>query len=177
MSYIFETDRLGFRQWKASDLEPFAAINDDDRVMEFFPAKPSKADTARFIETTTEHFAAHGFGWYAVDLLETGELIGFIGLKNFDFQNDIGSGVEIGWRLATAYWGKGLATEGAKACLDYAWQELNLSEVYSFTPVLNKRSARVMQKLGMSFLQEFNHPKVEKGHVLERHVLYRIQRP
>ena len=177
MHYHFKSERLGFREWQTSDLEPFAALNADEEVMEFFPKKLTQEQTELFIDISTAHFQAHGFGWYAVDLLETGRFIGFIGFQHVKFDAPFTPAIEIGWRLNKDYWNQGLATEGASACLQHGWEKLDFETVHSFTASVNKRSARVMQKIGMYCESNFMHPKVEKGHVLEEHVLYRIDRP
>ena len=98
-------------------------------------------------------------------------------MKHFDFKTDFSPGIEIGWRLGKQFWNQGLATEGATTCLHYGWNVLGLDKVYSFTAQINKRSARVMQKIGMKQIGQFNHPKLETGHVLEPHVLYAIEKP
>ncbi|MCE7991550.1 MAG: GNAT family N-acetyltransferase [Roseivirga sp.] len=175
MDYLFQSPRLGFRHWQKNDLAPFAAINADSEVMEFFPSIQSLEQTREAIQRYQQHFEAHGYGWYAVDLLETGTFAGFIGFSKVTMDVSFGPCVEIGWRFAQTYWGKGLATEGAKACLRYGWETLGFTEVYSFTASINKRSARVMEKLGMSYQGNFLHPKLEKDHSLEEHVLYKIE--
>ena len=177
MDYFFKSDRLGFRNWRAADLDSFWTVNADEAVMEFFPSTWTQEKTAHFIEINTAHIQENGFGWFATELLSTGELIGFIGLKKFDMNNWFSPGIEIGWRLGKQHWNQGLATEGALACLAYGWNALGFEKVYSFTAKLNKRSARVMQKIGMQHIGNFNHPKVAQGHILEPHVLYAIERP
>lgn len=177
MDFLFQSPRLGFRQWQSTDIAPFAAINADPDVMEFFPATLSAEQTREAVQRYQKHFEIHDFGWYAVDLLETGTFIGFIGFAEVDIEVGFNGSIEIGWRLAKPYWGKGLATEGAKACLEYGWTHLGFSEVYSLTATLNKRSARVMEKLGMSYQGNFLHPKLEKEHPLEEHVLYKATCP
>lgn len=105
-----------------------------------------------------------------------GGFIGYTGLHHAVFDTDFCPCLEIGWRLRAEAWGKGYATEGAQACLDYAFDTLHLPEIYSFTSLPNKRSERVMQKIGMQKVKEFDHPLVPCGHPLLRHVLYRIQK-
>lgn len=111
---------------------------------------------------------------YAVECKETQNFLGYVGFHNIAFESDFTPGVEIGWRLCRDAWGKGYATEAASACLDYASDNLPFKTVYSFTAIPNKRSERVMQKIGMHFEKEFDHPLVEQGHWLCRHVLYKI---
>jgi len=171
--YLFQSSRLGFRMWTDSDLLPLAALNNDPAVMEFFPKLQTLAETQAFIERTQQHYAKHGYAWYAVDILENKEFIGFIGLVQTTFEASFTPCAEIGWRLKKSAWGKGYATEGATRCLAYGFKTLQLPAIYSFTATVNLRSERVMQKIGMTKVGEFDHPKLEKGNWLERHVLYR----
>lgn len=99
--------------------------------------------------------------------------MGFTGFHNFAFDVDFAPGIEILWRLKQEYWGQGYATEAAKACLIYAKEHLPFSTVYSFTSLLNKRSQRVMQKIGMMPEKTFQHPSVVDGHPLKEHILYK----
>ena len=172
--YIFKSERLGFRLWEDKDITPFTQINLDEDVMEFFPKTQAPEVTLNFIERTRKHFEAHGFGWYAIDILETKQFIGFLGLTTCTFEADFTPCYEIGWRFGKEFWGRGYATEGALRCLEYGFEVLGFEEVYSFTATLNNRSERVMQKIGMTKVGEFDHPKIEKGHILERHLLYKI---
>lgn len=174
--YIFKSERLGFRLWEDTDVTPFSQMNMDEEVMEFFPGTQDLSVTLSFIERTQSHFEENDFGWYAVDILASGQFIGFIGLTICKFEADFTPCYEIGWRLGKEFWGRGYATEGALRCLQYGFEELNFEEVYSFTATLNQRSERIMQKIGMSKVGEFDHPKIEKGHILEKHILYKISR-
>lgn len=173
-----ETPRLLLRPWRAADREPFARMNRDPRVMEFFPAPLNSEESNALIDRAEAHFALHGFGPFAAELRGTGEFIGFVGLSVPAFQAAFTPCVEIGWRLAAEHWGRGLATEGAREILDQAFTTLALSELVSFTVPANLRSRRVMEKLGMTRnpADDFDHPKIPAGHSLRRHVLYRIQR-
>jgi RimJ/RimL family protein N-acetyltransferase len=172
---MLETERLLLRDWRSQDREPFARMNADPRVMEFFPATLPAAETDAGLERVRAHLARHGFGWWAAELKESGAFIGFIGLAVPYFEAHFTPCVEIGWRLAAEYWGRGLATEGARAALRYGFEELGLSEIVSFTTVTNVKSRRVMEKLGMTHdpADDFDHPRIPEGHPLRRHVLYR----
>jgi len=174
--YLFQSERLGFRKWAEADVLPMAALNADPAVMEFFPSTQSLEETKTFFDRVATHFKDHGHCWYAVDTLDNKEFIGFIGLAYNDMEADFSPCVEIGWRLKKAAWGKGYATEGAKRCLAYGFEELQFKEIYSFTAILNKRSERVMQKIGMTKVGTFEHPKMAVGHVLRPHVLYRVEK-
>lgn len=174
---VIETDRLILRRWRETDRAPFAAINRDLVVMEHFPAVLSEEESNRLIEQRIEpHFERHGFGLWAAELRDNGEFIGFIGLAVPRFEAHFTPSVEIGWRLASAYWGRGLATEGAKATVRYAFETLRLSQLVSLTVPANVRSRRVMEKLGMMHdpADDFEHPLLPEGHPLRRHVLYRL---
>jgi RimJ/RimL family protein N-acetyltransferase len=170
---ILETPRLILRRWRESDSEPFYCINSDPRVMEFFPACLARAESDALIATAETHFETHGFGPFAAELRDGGALAGFVGLMIPQFEAHFTPCVEIGWRLAAEHWNQGLATEGANAILRLAFEKLELREVVSFTVPANARSRRVMEKLGMTYSGEFNHPRLPEGHALRPHVLYR----
>jgi len=169
------TERLILRPWREADREPFARINSDPAVMEFFPALLTPAESDALVDRVEAHFAAHGFGVWATELKSTGEFIGFVGLWRPSFEAHFTPCVEIGWRLAAAHWGKGLATEAAQAAIDYAFSEQGLNQIVSFTAIENARSRRVMEKIGMTRdpADDFDHPALPEGHRLRRHVLYR----
>ena len=173
---MLETERLLLREWRDEDREPFARMNADPRVMEFFAATLTAAQTDAMLERVQAHLDRHGFGWWPAELKETGAFIGFIGLAVPYFEAHFTPCVEIGWRLAAEHWGRGLATEGARAALRYGFEELGLREIVSFTVPANVRSRRVMEKLGMTRnpADDFDHPRIPEGHPLRRHVLYRI---
>ena len=172
-----DTARLILRRWRDSDREPFARINADPRVMEFFPSTLTRVESDALIDRAEENYARHGFGPNALELRATGELVGFTGLFVPAFEAHFTPCVEIGWRLAAEHWGKGLATEAARAVLDDAFTQLHLAEIVSFTATTNTRSQRVMKRLGMTHNpdEDFNHPDLPQGHPLQRHVLYRIR--
>jgi len=170
------TARLILRRWRDSDREPFQALNADPRVMEFFPATLTAAETDEGIARVARHFERHGFGLYAAELIETGKFIGFIGLNIPGFEAPFMPAVEIGWRLGYSYWGSGLATEGAGAVARHAFDTLRLPGLVSFTTAANMRSRRVMEKIGMvrDAAADFDHPDLPVGHPLRPHVLYRL---
>jgi RimJ/RimL family protein N-acetyltransferase len=172
------TERLWLRPWRDEDVEPFAALNADPRVMEHFPALLSRQETEALVARIREHFARHGWGLWAVEVPGEAPFIGFVGLNPVTFQAHFTPAVELGWRLAPAHWGRGYATEGARAALEVAFLRLGLPEVVSFTVPANVRSRRVMEKLGLhrSPADDFEHPRLPEGHPLRRHVLYRLRR-
>lgn len=174
---ILTTPRLRLRQWSASDLEPWAALNSDPRVMEYFPAMLDAEASRTSRDRIVEAIEKQGWGLWAAERLDTGAFIGFIGLQHPRFEPFLGD-VEIGWRLAYEHWGQAFAPEGALAALSFAFESLGLERVISMTTRPNLRSMRVMEKLGMVRVPEadFDHPRVPEGHPLRRHVLYTLER-
>ena len=172
------TERLILRQWQKSDFAPFAELNADPTVREFFPSILNSAESDALAEQIECLINEKGWGFWAVSCPGVSDFIGMIGLERVNFDAPFTPAVEIGWRLARPYWGKGYATEGAKAALRFAFEELGLNEVVAFTTMENMRSRSVMEKLGMTHdpNDDFDHPKVPEGHSLQRHVLYRISR-
>ncbi|MEQ4204097.1 GNAT family N-acetyltransferase [Actinopolymorpha sp. B9G3] len=147
-----DTPRLTLRTWRRSDWSAFAAINADPRVMEHLGGIPMRrVESDALADRIEDHWHLHGYGLYAVDLRATRRLAGFIGLNHHRAMPDQ---VEIGWRLAHAAWGQGLATEGACAVRDLAYDTLGLSSLISITIAANTRSLRVMEKLGLSYWQQ-----------------------
>ena len=176
---MLTTDRLLLRSWGKQDGEPFFRMNSDPRVMEFLPKRLSRDESDLFIQRVENHSRTHSLGLYALELREDHSFAGFIGLSVPAFEEHFTPCVEIGWRLAADYWGRGLATEGTKAVLRHAFEDLELEEVVSFTVPANLRSRRVMVKIGMTRhpADDFDHPNLPEGHPLRRHVLYRARRP
>jgi ribosomal-protein-alanine N-acetyltransferase len=151
-------------------------MNADPRVMEHFPATLSRAESDATVDRITAHFDAHGFGLWAVEIPGVAPFGGFVGLCQPRFEAHFTPCVEVGWRLAAEHWGQGYATEAAKAALKFGFETLGLHEIVSFTVPANRRSRRVMEKLGMMHDpdDDFDHPILATGHPLCRHVLYRI---
>ena len=172
------TERMILRQWIARDHDPFARLNADPRVMQYMPGALSREESDALVDRIKEHFSKYDFGLWAAELRTTGVFIGFIGLSVPSFHAHFTPCVEIGWRLAAEHWGKGLATEGALAVLHCAFESVGLTEVVSFTSTENRRSRRVMEKIGMKHdaADDFDHPRLPAGHPLRRHVLYRLGR-
>jgi RimJ/RimL family protein N-acetyltransferase len=172
------TGRLILRKWRESDREPFARMNADPAVMEYFPAPLSRQESDALVDRAEAHLEQHGFGPWAAELRETAEFIGYVGLVIPRFEAAFTPCVEIGWRLAREHWGKGLATEGARALVRHEFEVQQLAELVSFTVPANARSIRVMEKLGMTRdpRDDFDHPSIPIGHPLRHHVLYRLKR-
>lgn len=169
---LIETPRLLLRHWLPTDTCPFTQMNADADVMRYYPEPYTQERTQALVASIQQELQQCGFGLYAAQEKESGEFMGYIGLHRATFDASFCPCVEIGWRLGKTYWNKGFATEGATACLAHAFQHLGLHTVYSFTAVLNAPSQRVMQKLGMRFVQHFQHPALPEGHPLRPHVLY-----
>ena len=170
---LIETDRLILRLWKSEDLPLFTEMNKDPRVMRYFPAILTDEQTESFYNRIQSEFERNGWGLYAVELKSNGTFIGYVGLHEIGFDADFTPGVEIGWRLATDFHNQGLATEAAKEVLKLARQN-GLQRLYSFTTKKNAPSERVMQKIGMKKVGEFEHPNLSTDSPLRTHVLYQI---
>jgi len=175
--YIIATPRLGLREWLPTDILPFIAMGKDPEVMRYFPSLLSEEQTLQMIDRIQTGFSKNGYGLYAVEEKSSGTFIGFTGFSIPRFESFFTPCVEIGWRYQKEAWGKGYATEAAKACLQYGFETLGFTEVVSFTSVLNTPSEQVMQRAGMTKKAEFDHPNIPSGHQLCRHVLYHIIRP
>jgi RimJ/RimL family protein N-acetyltransferase len=174
---VIVTERLLLREWRNTDVDPFAAMNSDPRVMEYFPETYSEERTRRFVARIRECWAERGYGLWAVERQDTGRFIGYVGLWPATFPAHFTPAVEVGWRLAADQWRNGYATESARASLRYGFDTVGLDEIVSFTSGLNVRSWRVMERLGMrrDASGDFEHPNLPEGHPLRPHVLYRIR--
>ena len=173
------TDRLRLRRWRDSDLAPFAALNADPVVMRHFPEPLDRVASDALVGRIEAHFDRHGFGPWVVEVPGVTDCAGFVGLMVPTFEAHFTPCIEIGWRLARPYWGKGYATEAAGAALGYAFNTLHVDEVVAITVPANRPSRAVMERLGMVYdpAGDFDHPNLPAGHALQRHVLYRKQRP
>jgi len=174
-----DTQRLILRRWREEDRAPFAAINADPKVMEYFKAPLTRVESDSFIDRIEDVFAQNGYGFWAVEERGSGKLLGLTGLAPVMFDAPFTPAVEIGWRIASDNWGRGYAPEAARTVLDIGFRHLNLPEIVAFTAVINKNSRRVMEKLGMTqdVAGGFDHPNLPEGHMLRPHVLYRMKSP
>ncbi|MFS1525085.1 GNAT family N-acetyltransferase [Microbulbifer sp. 2304DJ12-6] len=169
------TERLQLRQWREADKPPLAIMNTDPRVMEFFPALLTREESDAGVDRNSTYIEEYGWGFWALELKESGEFLGFVGIKPITDDLPFAPAVEIGWRLAHPHWGKGYASEAARASLEVAFEILQLAEVVSFTALPNIRSQRVMERLGMQRDSlVFEHPQVPTESPLLRHCLFRL---
>jgi ribosomal-protein-alanine N-acetyltransferase len=174
---VLTTARLRLRPWRESDLAPFAAMNADPAVMEHFPAVQSREESDASARRAMALFEAQGWGHWAIEVAGGAPFIGFAGLAVKTFAAPFTPCTEIGWRLARDAWGHGYATEAAKAAVEFAFRELGLAEIVSYTTLRNVRSIAVMERLGMRRDIEFDHPLVAADSPVRRHVLYRLASP
>lgn len=172
---MLETDRLLLRQWVEEDFDLFAKMCSNERVMEFFPNTQTREESYEMARKIQSLINERGWGLWAIEVPSRYKFIGFIGLHTPQCNMPFSPCVEVGWRLSNQYWGKGYATEGAKAALEFAFNILKLNEVVSFTTVGNVRSEAVMKKIGMhNSGHNFMHPNIEQSHPQCEHILYKI---
>lgn len=173
-SYLFTSQRLGFRNWEGDDLLPYSKMCADPEVMKYFPGTLNEDECQAFINNMNAMFEDRGHCYFAVDTLDNSEFIGFIGLK---WQTDRALDhpyLDIGWRLKKAAWGKGYGTEGAKECLKWAFDNLGQKSIYATATKENAASIRIMQKLGMQFVKEYSEPIFAKHPIFDKAVIYAI---
>jgi len=173
MKLYIETERLLLREWTPNDLPTFIKMNQDPEVMEFFPKILDSKESIDFYQRICKEFDKVKYGLFAVEKKSDHKFIGYTGLHKTDFPANFTPCIEIGWRLIKDVWNQGYATEAAKACLQYGFINLNIKEIYSFTAAINKRSERIMQKIGLQKIGEFDHPNIISENRLCRHVLYK----
>jgi RimJ/RimL family protein N-acetyltransferase len=178
MTDFIETPRMRLRSWTHDDMEPWARLNADPKVMEFFLRTYDRDESvaaAQLMQVELEH---DGFGWFVAEVKDRFPFAGVIALQDVPFDAPFTPAFEVGWRFLPEAWGSGYATEGARAALDFAFDELRRDEVVAMTAKINLRSQRVMERLGMIYdrAADFEHPLIPEGHRLRPHVLYRIAR-
>ena len=179
--FYLETERLIIRNWKEQDRDLFYFINSDDKVMEFFPFRRDRRASDKMMDDLRSNIERDGYGFTALELKQSSECLGFCGLANVFAENDQEKdGVEIGWRLAPQYWGKGYATEAARKLIDFGFNELKLDEIISFAVKGNQKSFAVMERLGMKHdkSRDFDHHRVPDTHPqLKPHRFYYLKNP
>ncbi len=173
-----ETRRLVLREWCDADIDPWSLLNADPRVMQFFPNTYDRARSETSAAGMRERLKADGYGLWAVEVKGGLKFVGMIGLQSVPAEMPFAPAVEVGWRLAFEVWGRGFATEGARAALGFGFERLDRNEIVALTAATNFRSQRVMQKLAMSHdeAEDFEHPGLQPSHPLCKHVLYRLGR-
>jgi RimJ/RimL family protein N-acetyltransferase len=173
---IIRTERLILRPWRKNDLDSFAKINADPKVMEFYPSVMTREESDDLAMKFQKEFKERGYGFWAVEVPGVADFIGYVGLNYWNLEMPFAPCIDIGWRLDSSFWGHGYATEGAEASLHYGFKILGLSEIVAMATIENARSKRVMERLGMKSdpAENFEHPKVPKGDPLSWRVLYRL---
>jgi RimJ/RimL family protein N-acetyltransferase len=173
------TERLLLRPWRAEDREPFAALNADPAVMEYFPTTLTRAESDARAERFDSDIQRLGYGFWAVEMPGETPFIGFVGLVATDDDMPFSPAIEIGWRLAREHWGHGFASEGARAALAFGFEQLGLEQIVALTAAGNLRSRKMMERLGMQRdpAEDFIHPGLPAEHPIAAHVLYRIDAP
>jgi RimJ/RimL family protein N-acetyltransferase len=173
---VLTTDRLLLRPWRDADREPFGAMSTDPEVMEFFPIPLTREESDAFVDRTEQGFAERGWGWFAIEERASGAFVGVSGLAPVRFEAHFTPAIEIGWRLARSAWGKGFATEAARASVRFAFDELGLDEVVAFADAENARSLAVMRRLGMTHdpADDFDDPLFRHEGAPLRLALYRL---
>ncbi len=170
-----ESERLLLREWQEKDLEPWIALNLDSENLRYFPQTYSAEESRASFIRISNFLKENKYGLWAVEEKSSHEFMGFIGLAKQDLP-----GVsfmpchEIGWRLDKKFWGKGYATEGAKAALAYGLTELEIPIIYSYTATRNFPSINVMKKIGLRVRPEltFEHPHIDVGNLVRTHLVY-----
>ena len=179
MAIALRTSQLVLRPWRDEDIADFAEMSADPVVMEYLlPLSERGLSADTWVARKRAHWDEHGFGQWVVELPGEASFIGVVGLETVSYDAHFTPAVEVAWRLVRAYWGRGYATEAAKAALDYGFGEVGLGEIVALTVPANQRSRRVMKRLGMtqSPQDDFDHPRLPEG-PLRRHVLYRLRNP
>ena len=179
MSVLFETERIHLRRWEDDDRAPFARMNGDPMIMEYMPRPLTEADSNRLVDRFIQHYDKHGYGLYVLERKEDGAFMGFTGLQKVPFKAAFTPATEIAWRLDYAFWGKGYASEAAKAVLAHGFDAQGLDEIVAFTVHDNVRSIGVMENVGMSRVKggAFDYPGMAKDHPLGSFVLYKAVKP
>ena len=171
--YLFQSQRLGFRTWLPTDLAAFSAMNADEETMAFFQHPLSKKESQGLMDRMTKLYNDRAHCYFAVEIVDNREFLGMIGLGTKSFKAAFTPCVDIGWRIRKKYWNQGYSTEGATRCLVFA-KELGIKEVYSLASAKNLASIRVMQKIGMNYEYDFEHPDLVEYPRLQPCSLYKI---
>ncbi len=176
---MIETNRLILRPWNDDDLSIAIEMGAEPEIMHFFPSLQTEEMVREMIKRFQKSYQEFGYCFFAAIDKDSSEVVGMIGMQYIPFETHYTPAVEIGWRLRKKFWRKGLATEGAKAILDFAWSKTDLKEIYAMAVLENRPSIKVMENIGMTYLEgeDFNHPNCPEGSRYRKHVLYKIVRP
>ncbi|MDG1435371.1 MAG: GNAT family N-acetyltransferase [Saprospiraceae bacterium] len=181
--YLFKTERLGIRKWRESDLLEFSKMGQDEKVMRYFPSLLSEQQTIDFVKRMQIQQKKKGYAYLPLEKLDNQEFIGMLGMADQDYnikldksESIISEFVDIGWRLKTSAWGNGYATEGAIAWMDYGFEKVELTTIYSIAPIINIPSQSVMRKIGFEKIGVFNHPKIELAHPTRKCALFKKEK-
>ena len=175
---MLSTPRVALRQWSGADRELFAEMNGDPEVMAHYPRTLTRAESDHLLDRLTAAIDQHGFGLWAAERRSDGQLLGFVGLQHVPFEAHYTPAIELGWRLRRAAWGRGYATEAARACAGFAFGELGVRELFAMARPDNEPSRRVMDRLGMQHdpADDFRYPPAGQAGSLA-YVLYRLSPP
>lgn len=172
--YLFNSKRLGFRNWNQDDLETFAQLNADPEVMKHFPSLLTRNESSDFFQRLIVRQRNYNHSYFATEIIDSKELIGFIGLAYQTYPSHFTPATDIGWRLKKSAWGKGYATEGVLRNLEYAFDTLGKKKLFSTCTKKNVNSEKVMKKIGMRKIEHFDHPRLLEFPDLKRCVRYEI---
>jgi ribosomal-protein-alanine N-acetyltransferase len=177
-TFVIKTPRLILRPWREEDYAPYAALNADPEVRRYWAATLSAAESDAQATRLRRHIEERGFGFWAAEAPGVARFIGFIGLKPVEPDLPFAPAIEIGWRLARAYWGYGYATEGARASLADGFGRLGLDEIVAYAVAANAPSRRVMERIGMTYdpAEDFDHKDRKPNDPHRRYVVYRKRR-
>jgi RimJ/RimL family protein N-acetyltransferase len=180
MAIRLRTPRLLLREWRDEDLAPFAAMSADPAAMQYLVPFADRAAIDAWVASARDHWRHHPFGKFVVEVPGETAFAGVIGLDHVRFAVPFAPAIEVVWRLAPAFWGRGFATEAARAAIEDGFFRLGFDEIVAYTVEYNWPSRRVMERLGMTRDSnedfDFLHPRLPEGHPLHRHVLYRLRR-
>lgn len=174
---MIETARLLLRRPEPRDTDALHAMWSDPAVMRDLGPIKSRADSEATIARHLGYGDSHGLGFWVVAKRSDGAVAGFCGLKPGAPDTPIAGELEIGWMLAQAFWGKGYAREAAEASLAWGWAHRDAARIVAITAATNAPSIALMQRLGMRWLVDFEHPIQPVGDRLRQSVAYAIDRP
>lgn len=176
---MIETERFILRGWRDADRTPFAAMGRDPEVMEHLGPLSSREEADAAVDRQMLFQQTLGHCFWAIERKADGAFLGFCGLKPGVPDTPIGDDIEIGWRLARAYWGQGVAREAAEASLAWGFANLPAPRIIAITTIGNIRSWGLMERLGMARRPDldFMHPILADDDPLKPHITHVKDRP